>query len=100
MEKQFACPVCGKEFVADVVTDLDESGRVGIDTNTHNPIQFKRAVICPDCRYSSVEYTEREDQEVKDFVASEEYDQTKKIIDFELECISKKDTTEHYMDEV
>ena len=31
---------------------------------------------------------------------SEVDDQTKKIIDFELECISKKDTTEHYMDEV
>lgn len=203
--KQFVCPVCGKKFTAEIAPDLDEPERVGLDTNTHNPLQFEKVVICPECGYSSAQYANNEDQEIIDFVNSEEYksllksewsegfkkwmlagfvskfagyhfdagyefmtagwyirefggdtddlvyafnmavsefatyvdesnelkpalilldllrqtgdfekatdfafglkdsevdDQTKKIIDFELECISKKDITEHYMDEV
>lgn len=69
----YKCPVCGKIFESENVTDISTDCDRGLDTNVHDDNQFKQIVICPDCGYSAPYYFEVEDDDIIEFVRSKEY---------------------------
>ncbi|MGN1346495.1 MAG: hypothetical protein ACI4V1_06895 [Eubacteriales bacterium] len=51
--KNVICPLCGKEFAAQLLAGFTQSGPSGLDGNPHDPAIFDRVTLCPHCGYAT-----------------------------------------------
>lgn len=51
--KNVVCPLCGKEFFADLLAGYTQNGPSDLDGNPHEPAIYDRVVLCPHCGYST-----------------------------------------------
>ncbi len=87
IRSMYKCPVCGNEFEDEFAVEIGVDRRKGLDSNSYEDEIFKQVVMCPKCGYSTTQYPEKEDDEVIDFVESEDYQVLKNS---EWESVYKK----------
>ena len=71
--KNVVCPLCKKEFFADLLAGFTQNGASDLDGNPHEPAIYDRVVLCPHCGYSTAHLRRPAYPNSEKWVQSENY---------------------------